>query len=103
LTIAAGQKIYVSASRAMGTTDPSGAGGLSLWVGYRRSGSSSIATMGGGMLGNRAAPNSRSIFAISGVISGLPAGTYDVGMVGGSTSTAWNSNSTGYTSSLVFN
>jgi hypothetical protein len=53
----------------------------------------------------RCPQNTRNIYSISGVISGLPAGTYNVGMAGNASPAAahWNNNEWGYVTALVFN
>ena len=49
-----------------------------------------------------AAQNQRQIFSIGAVITGLAAGTYNVGMCGSSSVPAnWNSNEYSYTSAMV--
>lgn len=103
VTIAAGQRIYVSANKALGSRYTAGACCLSLWVGYRLTPAGSITTVGGGMLGNKVNRNTRTVHGVNGVLSGLPAGTYEVGMVGGTADPHWDFNGSGYTSALVFN
>jgi hypothetical protein len=105
VTITAGQKIHVTANRAFGTTAAGGADNLDLYVGYRVAGSGDVPTeIGGGMLNMRVSQNTRIPMGISGVISGLAAGTYEVGMAGDDDGNGnWNNNEWGYVSVLVLN
>lgn len=103
VTIASGQRIFVSSNKALGSRYTAGACCLSLWVGYRLTPSGSIVTVGGGMLGNKVNRNTRTVHGVNGVLTGLPAGTYEVGMVGGTADPHWDFNGSGYTSALVFN
>jgi hypothetical protein len=102
VTVASGQRVHVSASRALGTTLAT-ATSLNLYVCYRASGSTATpSTVGGGIWGNRVVANTRVPMGITAVISGL-AGSYTVGMCGSSSDAAsWNSNEYGYVSALVF-
>jgi len=102
VAVGAGDSVFVSASRAFGSVYSAGAQSLSLWIGRRQLPSGSIVVLGSGMIGNRVTRNTRQPFALSGIISGLAAGTYEVGLVGGSGNTHWDNNGTGYTSALVF-
>ena len=102
VTVGAGDSVFVSASRAFGSVYSAGAQSLSLWIGRRQLPSGSIVVLGSGMIGNRVTRNTRQPFALSGIMSALAAGTYEVGLVGGSGNTHWDNNGTGYTSALVF-
>lgn len=103
VTITAGQKIHVTAHKAFGTTVAGGAGGLDLYIGYRVNGSGAVpTTVGGGILNNQVQQNTRVTMGLSAVISGLAAGTYDVGMVGDDDGNGnWNFNEYGYVSVIV--
>jgi hypothetical protein len=100
VTITAGQKIFVSSHVALGASGAA-ASALNLAI-CRQSGG--ITIVGGESWGHTAAANQRHNFGLSAVITGLPAGTYIVGLCGYSSNAAnWNSNEYGYTSALVFN
>ena len=102
VTIAkAGQRIFVTASRALGSTAASGGDSLTLWICSRGGGplvQASATAMGGLKVG----VNSRALFTLSGVISGLQAGTYQVGLCGTASNANWNNNGAGYTTAIVF-
>ncbi|USN99963.1 MAG: hypothetical protein H6810_04685 [Phycisphaeraceae bacterium] len=105
VTITAGQKIYVSANAAFGSTIAGGADNLDIFIGYRVSGSGATpTTVGGGIFNLRVQQNTRVPMGISAVISNLVAGTYDVGMVGDDDGNGnWNNNEWGYVSVIVLN
>jgi hypothetical protein len=103
VTVAAGQSVYVNATKALGTTTAGGSGQLYLWVCYQ-TGAAAIQQVGGGILGLQTSANNRNIYAINFDIPMLPAGTYTVGMCGYATTPAnWNSNEYGYLTALVHN
>ena len=104
VTVAAGQKVFVSSNCALGA-GASGATSLSLYIGFRSIvAGSPIQTSGGGTVGLTCPANNRHSFGLTAVLSGLPPGTYQVGLAGSSTAPAnWNSNDWGYTSALVLN
>ena len=103
VTITEGQNIFVASSRAFGTTSVGGASGLWIDIGFRVSGSSDIpSVLGDGLFNLQLPQDSRVPFSINGIITGLAAGTYEVGMVGRNNGgTDWNSNDYGYTSAIV--
>jgi hypothetical protein len=104
VTISAGDRIHVTASRALGASSAGGATNLELGVGYRNVAGGSVQAFEAVSSGLSSAANIRSLFAVTGVISDLPAGTYEVGMVGRITPGAvgsWNNNSNGSVSVLV--
>lgn len=105
VTITAGQSIFVTAHKAFGSTAAGGAGNLNLFIGYRQAGSGATpSTVGSGIFGNRVPQNTRFTFGLSAVISGLAAGSYEVGMVGTDAGTGnWNSNEYSYVTALVLN
>ena len=74
------------------------------YIGYRPSGSIAAPfTVGGGSLGQRVAVNTRVTMGLSGVITGLAPGNYEVGLVGSSADYVnWNSNEYGYTTAVVY-
>jgi hypothetical protein len=102
VTVAAGQKILAVSSKALGTRYVSGACCLSIWLGYRNTAGGSIVVFGSGMLGNKVNRNTRTVLTVNGVLTGLAAGTYEVGMVGGTGDTHWDFNGAGSSSALVF-
>jgi len=103
VTISSGQQIYVDANQTFGSTIAGGAGSLDLYVGYRVAGSGATPTLLGGGMFNIAVPQGfRMPFGISGVITGLPAGTYEVGMAGDDDGNGnWDNGEWGYVSALV--
>lgn len=97
-----GQKILVTSHKAFGSTVAGGAAGLNLFIGYQPTGGS-IATVGEGVFGNQVPQNTRVTMGLSGVITGLAAGTYVVGLVGVASAPAnWNSNEYSYTTAVVY-
>ena len=103
VTISAGQQIYVDANQTFGSVAVGGAGSLDLYVGYRVAGSGATPTLLGAGMFNIAVPQGvRMPFGISGVISNLPAGTYEVGMAGDDDGNGnWDNGEWGYVSALV--
>lgn len=100
VTVAAGQKVYVSSNAALGA-NATAATSLNIYICYQ---SGSITQVGFGSFGLTAAANQRQMYGLSAVITGLSAGTYLVGLCGSSTNSAnWTNNEYGYTSALVFN
>jgi hypothetical protein len=104
VTLVAGNKIYVSSNKALGTSSAS-AGDLDLWICHRPSGSTAApTTVGGAIFNNSVTSGTRIPMSMNAVITGLAAGNYQVGMCGVSSQGAnWNNNEWGYTSALVFN
>lgn len=98
------QKILVTAHKAFGSTSATGANSLNLYIGYRLSGSTaSPFSVGAGIFGNRVTQNTRVTMGMSGVISGLAAGSYSVGLVGLSADAAnWNDNEYSYVTAVVY-
>jgi hypothetical protein len=105
VTITTGQKIFVTANKAFGSTAAGGADWLNLYIGYRVAGSGATPSgVGGGIFGNRVPQNTRIPMGLSAVIDWLSAGSYEVGMVGTDNGNGnWNSNEYGYVSVLVLN
>lgn len=104
VTITAGQKIFVDASKSLGSTAVGGATNLNLYVGYMEVSGTTPSPTGAGVFGLTCLQNTRQIYSLSGIISGLPAGTYTVGLVGYSiTPDNWNWNEYGYVTAMVLN
>lgn len=104
ITVGAGQKIHVTAHQSLGSVASGGAGNLNIFIGVRAQGSDVITTIGGGMFGLTVGQNQRSVFGISGIVSGLAPGVYEVGMVGSSSSApSWNNNEWGYVTAFTLN
>lgn len=104
VTINEGDRIHVTASRALGTTSVGGATNLELAVGYRNTAGGTVQSFGATSSGLTTSLNIRSLFAVNGVITDLPAGTYEMGMVGRITpggTGSWNNNGNGSVSALV--
>ena len=96
------QQVLVTSHKAMGSVP--GAQALNLYIGYRTSGvAAAPLTVGGGIFGNKVAANMRVIMGMSGVITDLAPGNYEVGLVGSSSDYVnWNSNEWGYTTATVY-
>jgi hypothetical protein len=108
VTVAAGQKVSVWATKALGTSGVSGgASNLNIALCYRSTAPGSFTqSVGGAILGLRAVANTRQTQSINGVIVNLPAGTYDVGMCGYTDAANvpnWNSNEYSYVTAMVLN
>jgi len=101
VTIADGQSVFVNSTRALGSNSTFGAAGLSLWICHQASWALTPMRVGPGLLAMQVGQNQRVPFSLSGVLSGLPAGTYVIGLCG-TGSSGWNSNAGGYTTALVF-
>ena len=60
--------------------------------------------IGAGIFGLRCSGNTRQTYSISGIITGLPAGTYEVGMSGTDNGNGqWNNNEWGYVTAFTLN
>lgn len=105
IAVTAGQKVLVTASKALGSTTVGGAGGLNLFICYRASGAVvTPTTVGGGILGNQVAQNTRQIFTVSASVTLSTAGSYEVGLCGDAAAPAnWNYNEYGYVTALAVN
>jgi hypothetical protein len=106
ITVTAGQRVHVTATQSLGSSAAGGGTGLDLWVGYRVAGSGAAPTvLGGGIFGLTVPQNQRHTFTLSGIFANLPAGTYEVGLVGRSTFNAasWNNNEWGYVTAFTLN
>ena len=98
------QKVLVTSTKAFGTSAlfgaASGAQDLNLYVCHETGGA--LTPVGGGVMGLRAAADSRQLFTLSATITGLTPGTYRFGLCGYSSDFgSWNSNEFGYTTALV--
>jgi hypothetical protein len=103
VTIAPNQKIFVTSTASLGAGGTAAAG-LNVWVCQKLSSASGPTTdVGGGTFGLATPANTRQHFTLSAVFSGLPAGTYSVGLCGYTTESTshWISNEYGYTTALV--
>lgn len=105
VTVTAGQKIQVIANKAFGSTVAGGATNLDLYIGYRVAGSGDVPTLvGGGIFNNQVPQNTRITMGLSAIISGLAAGSYEVGMAGDDDGNGnWNNNEWGYVTAVVLN
>jgi hypothetical protein len=98
-----GQKIFIDATAALGSTAAGGADGLRLYVCYKL-GANPVITVGQGIFDFKVAQNTRHAFGMSGITPGLPANSYSVGLCGfdpNGGNTNWNSNEYGYVTALV--
>ena len=101
VTVAAGQAVYVNASKALGSSAAGGAFDLDLWI-CRQLAGGPLTQVGSGMLDLRVTQNTRIPFALNARIAGLAPGTYQVGLCGVTSNAAnWNSNEYGYTTAFV--
>lgn len=104
-TVTAGQKLHVTTHKGMGSTVAGGANGLKIWVcslSVDAPAGTAPNVVGGGIFGLAVPQNTRLSFGIGGLVQGLPAGTYQVGMCANVPTPAdWNSNEFGYTTVLV--
>jgi len=102
ITVADGQVVSVIASATMGTSLSFGGGALNLSIAYRLSGGGALTTTviaADESLG----PFTKTIFTLNSVISGLAAGTYDVGLAGRSVDPQWTNNGDAATTVMVLN
>jgi hypothetical protein len=99
----AGQRILVTASRALGSTSLNGGDSLTLWICSQNGGPLTQASATG-MGGLRTGANTRPLFTLSGVVTAAQPGTYLVGLCGTAPNpnAPWNNNGAGYTSAIVF-
>lgn len=101
VTIREGQSVLVITSRALGGY--AAANELGIYPACQSMiPGSPIQPLGLGLFGLQVPANTRTVFSISGVFKGLPAGTYQFGMAGITTSPNWTNSEWGYTSVLVF-
>lgn len=102
ITLQAGQKVFLVASRAMGGYDA--AYGLGIYPAYQSiTPFSPIVNLGLGIFGHQVPANTRIDFSINGIFENLPAGTYRFGMSGLYTGpTPWTNSEWSYVSALVF-
>lgn len=101
--VSAGDVAHVTANAAFGSHANGGGVDLRIYPCYQLAGGAGpLLRIGGGMFGLTTPQGHRSTFGVSGVAQGLPAGTYEFGMCGYSTSPAtWNNNEWGYASVIV--
>lgn len=102
VTIAAGQQIHVTAQAALGSNLAGGGSGLSLGI-CQRQGGGPLGVLGSLMLGLSVPQNQRHTYGATAVATGLPAGTYQVGLCGSAPTSAasWNSNEWAYVTAIV--
>jgi hypothetical protein len=101
ITITAGQKVFVTSSRAMGGY--AAASDLNIFPAYQSvEPGSAVQNLSLGIDGMQVPANTRITFSISGIFKDLPAGTYRFGMSGYSSSPNWLNCEWSYTSVLVF-
>jgi hypothetical protein len=101
VAVGIGERVLVESSASLGA-GASGADGLDLALCARSTAAGSqITTIRSEILGLTAAPNSRQLYSLSAVHSGLTAGSYEFGLCGRSSSSAWTSNDWSYTTVMV--
>lgn len=103
LVVSATQKVHVTATVTLGASGTP-ATNLNLYIGYRNvTTAGPVTAVGGGTFGLTCPVNTRSHFTLSSMITSLPAGNYQFGMVGSSPFPAnWNNNEWGYVTVMVF-
>jgi hypothetical protein len=102
VTVASGQKVFVSSNKSFGASN--GANSLDLYICSQLIGSATISAYGSGVLGQRVPSNTRVVMGLSWDIPNLSPGQYNVGLCGASSNAAaWNANEWGYTTALVHN
>lgn len=98
-----GQRVFVNASAALGSSYGGGADALTLWICYQTG--ATLTTVGpgsGGSGGLKVAQGHRLMFSMSAMVSGLAPGTYLVGLCGTAPGIGpWNNNGNGYTTALI--
>ncbi len=100
-TIQEGQSVFVAASRALGGYFAANELGIKP-ICQNVSPGSPIIELGLGLFGLQVPSNTRITFSVNGVFKNLPAGTYDFGMGGITSSPNWINSEWGYTSVLVY-
>lgn len=101
--VANGQKVLVTANKALGSISAGGGVGLSLWICYKQIPNGSLTQVGIGAQNLRVPQNTRALFGLSAVIEGLN-GTYEVGLCGYTSNlSSWIDNNYGYTTALISN
>jgi hypothetical protein len=102
VTVADGQVVSVIASATMGTALSFGGGALNLSIAYRPAGAGALTTtvvMSDESLG----PGTKTIFTLNSVLSGLDAGTYEIGLAGRSIDPMWINNGEAAITAMVLN
>jgi hypothetical protein len=99
VAITTGQRIHVTAHAALGAGSIAAAS-LNLYICQRASGGP-LTTVGGGVFGLTSPANQRQLYGLSAVVTGLAAGTYQVGLCGSTSNANWNNNDFAYVSALV--
>lgn len=100
VTIADGESISVVSSATMGTTLLFGGGALDLSIAYRPQGGGPVTTTVVAT-DESLGPFTKTIFTLNSVISGLPAGSYEVGLAGRSIDPQWANNGDAATTVMV--
>jgi hypothetical protein len=105
VTVAAGQKIYVSGTKALGSTAAGGANQLKLYICYQSTAAgSSLTPVGSGLFDLGVPQNIRLPFSLSADFLPAAPGTFLVGLCGASPNAPnWNWNEWGYVSAMVHN
>jgi len=99
------QKVFVTSTKALGSTIAGGASNLNLYICYQSTvAGSPITTVGSGIFGLKVAQNTRIPMTVSAQVTNLAAGTYNFGLCGSSTAAAnWNDNEYSYVSGFLAN
>lgn len=101
ITITAGQKVHLVASRALGGY--AAANELCIFPAYQSvMFGSPIIKLDLGICGLQVPINTRTTISINGLFENLPAGTYRFGMSGYTSSPNWTNSEWGYVTALVF-
>ena len=99
VAIATDQRVIVNAGRVLGSNTSARADSLSLWICHQNGGA--VTRFGTGMTNLQLVAWQRSLYSLSAVLSGLPAGTYAVGLCGTGPLGQWVNNGEGFTTAMV--
>lgn len=96
------QTVFVTASRAMGSSVAGGASALNLYV-CRQLGVAAPVALGAGSFGQTCLQNTRTPMGLNAVFTGLAAGSYLFGLCATVSNANWDNNEFGYTSAILMN
>jgi hypothetical protein len=106
VNVTSGQAVLVNAQVTIGSTFAAGASGLRLWICYQPSGGSITTAHLGDWIDAQTVQNMLATYPITDTITGLPTGSYTVGLCGqqnASVANNWNVEDWAYTTAQVIN